>query len=223
MAGDTSNSTLRPRLYEVAPRGGSEGIVRGASSLPPLKSKDGKYGLLALLLLLGAGGLWYFTRSEPDPEPQAEANAPTPEAPAREQFPPEIEIPPEEELEPPPESQATPRERPRRAEPMRPEELVCTGTINPAQVRAAIQGAPSKQVQTCYERGLKTNNLLQGSMQLELTIGAGGIVRDVSVTGTLNDAQVYSCVRRVARTWKFPSPTGGCVRINAPFQMTPKL
>jgi hypothetical protein len=43
------------------------------------------------------------------------------------------------------------------------------------------------------------------------------------VRGNLRDRQVYSCVRRVAQTWKFPSPSGGCVRINAPFQMTPKL
>ena len=86
-----------------------------------------------------------------------------------------------------------------------------------------IKGAASKQVQTCYERGLKSNNLLQGSMQVELTIGASGGVRAVSIDGSLRDRQVHSCVKRVARTWKFPKPTGGCVRINVPFQMTPKL
>jgi TonB family protein len=90
-------------------------------------------------------------------------------------------------------------------------------------VRDVIKGAASKQVQTCYERGLKGNNLLQGSMEVELTIGASGTVRAVSVDGTLRDRQVHSCVKRVARTWKFPRPTGGCVRINVPFQMTPKL
>lgn len=196
--------------------------MRGASSLPPLKKKDGRYGLLALVLLLAAAGLWYFTRE--DPEPQAEATEPAPEAPPREQFAPEIEIPEERELEPSiPETKTTPRKSPARPEPLPPEEWNCTGTIDAARVRAIIQGAPSKQVQTCYERGLKTNNLLQGSMEVELTIGASGTVKAVAVSGTLNDAQVYSCVKRVARTWKFPRPTGGCVRINAPFQMTPKL
>ena len=92
-----------------------------------------------------------------------------------------------------------------------------------ARVAAIIKGGPSKQVQNCYERGLKGNNLLQGSMQVELTIGTSGSVRAVSVRGSLKDRQVYSCVKRVAKTWKFPPPTGGCVRIAAPFQMTPKL
>lgn len=196
--------------------------MSGASSLPPLKDNGGKYGLLALVLLLAGAGLWYVMREDPEPEPEAAELVP--ELPPREQFAPEIEIPEEEEAEPlPPDKEAAPRKSPARPEPVSPEEWICTGTIDAAQVRAIIQGGPSKQVQTCYERGLKTNNLLQGSMEVELTIGAGGTVKAVAVSGTLEDAQVYSCVKRVARTWKFPRPTGGCVRINAPFQMTPKL
>jgi hypothetical protein len=70
---------------------------------------------------------------------------------------------------------------------------------------------------------LKDNNLLQGQMKVLLTIGSSGSVRAVSVDGTLNDQQVYSCVKRVAKTWKFPKPQGGCVRTEVPFQMMPKL
>ncbi len=201
----------------------SEGNVTGASSLPPLKKNDGKYALLALLFLLAAGGLWFFLSGD-EPEPaQEEAQAPV-EAPKREQFVAEIEIPedePETAEEPVEDTVAEPpRDAPAASSP---EDWVCNGSINTAKVAAIIKGAPSKQVQNCYERGLKSNNLLQGSMQVELTIGAGGSVRAVSVRGSLDDRQVYSCVKRVARTWKFPPPTGGCVRIAAPFQMTPKL
>jgi hypothetical protein len=195
--------------------------VTGASSLPPLKKNDGKYGLIALLLLLLAGGLWFFFARD-DGEPAAEVAEPPPEAPAREQFAPEIEIPDEEEVETDA-GETAPRERAPKPADASPEDWVCNGTINAAQVSAIIKGAPSKQVQTCYERGLKTNNLLQGSMEVELTIGVSGAVRAVSVGGTLQDRQVYSCVKRVAKTWQFPRPTNGCVRINAPFQMTPKL
>ena len=60
-------------------------------------------------------------------------------------------------------------------------------------------------------------------MTVLITIGTPGTVTDVSISGTLRDRQVYGCVKRVAKTWKFPPPTGGCVRINVPFQMTPKL
>ncbi len=191
------------------------------SSLPPLQKNDGKYGLIALLLLLAAGGLWLFFRTD-DPPRQAEAPEPVPEAPAREQFVAEIEIPDEdagaEDVDHEP-----PASKPGRSSQTPPEDWVCRGSLEAAQLRAVIKGQPSKQVQTCYERALKDDNLLQGSMTVLLTIGASGAVRAVSVDGTLRDRQVYACVKRVARTWKFPKPSGGCVRTSVPFQMLPKL
>ena len=192
--------------------------MTGASSLPPLKKNDRKYGVIALVLLLLAGALWFFLR-DCGSEPEAETVEPAPEAPAREQFAAELEIPEEE----PPSDDEVADEAPKKSTYTRPEDWECNGTINAAQVRSVIQGVPSKQVQTCYERGLKGNNLLQGSMQVELTIGASGSVKGVSVSGSLGDRQVYACVRRVAKTWRFPKTTNGCVRINVPFQMTPKL
>ncbi len=186
------------------------------SSLPPLKKNDGKYGFIALLLLLAAGGLWFFLRTG-DSKPEV-AEVP-PEAPAREQFAPEIEILEEDAGF----EGDEPIAKPRRASPTRPADWDCRGTVPADQLRDLIKGQPSKQVQTCYERRLKDDNLLQGSMKVLLTIDGNGNVRAVSVGGTLNDEQVYSCVKRVAKTWKFPKPHGGCVRIEAPFQMMPKL
>ncbi len=191
------------------------------SSLPPLQKNDGKYGLIALLLLLAAGGLWFFLKTD-DPPPQAEAPEPVAEAPTRAQFAAEIEIPDEDAgLEDA--DEAPPPSEPGRSSQTRPEDWVCRGNLEAAQLRAVLKGQPSKQVQTCYERALKDNNLLQGSMTVLLTIDASGSVRAVSVDGTLRDRQVYACVKRVARTWKFPKPSDGCVRTSVPFQMMPKL
>jgi len=195
--------------------------VTQGSSLPPLRKNDGKYGLIALLLLLAAGGLWFFLKSD-DSESHPEVVEPAPEPPTREQFAPEIEIPEEDSGLGVAEDE-TPAERPHRGSGTRPEDWECNGKIAAAELTAVIKGQPSKQVQTCYERRLKDNNLLQGSMKVLLTIGASGSVRAVSVSGSLNDPQVYSCVKRVAKTWKFPKPQGGCVRTEAPFQMMPKL
>jgi outer membrane biosynthesis protein TonB len=191
--------------------------VNQGSSLPPLKKNDGKYGVIALLLLLAAGGLWFFLNTDGS-EPPAEVAEPVPEAPAREQFAAEIEIP-EEDGGPDDEPVA----KPSRSSQTQPADWDCRGNLPTAALTAVIKGQPSKQVQTCYERRLKDNNLLQGSMKVLLTIGSSGSVKAVSVGGSLNDPQVYACVKRVAKTWKFPKPEGGCVRIEAPFQMTPKL
>ena len=191
------------------------------STLPPLKKNDGKYGLIALLLLLAAAGLWFFVKAE-NSQPPAEVAEPVPEAPAREQFAAEIEIP-EEDAGSGDDEGATQAPEPTRSSQTRPEDWICRGNIQASQLSAVIKGQPSKQVQTCYERALKDNNLLQGSMTVLLTIGASGSVRAVSVDGTLRDRQVYACVKRVAKTWKFPKPSDGCVRTSVPFQMMPKL
>lgn len=192
------------------------------SSLPPLKKNDGKYGLVALLLLLSAGGLWLFLKpAGGDSEPQAEVAAPAPEV-AREQFAPEIEIPELDAAIDGVEEQEPSREAPPSPD-GRPADWICDGTLSASQLSEVIRGQPSKQVQTCYEQRLKENNLLQGSMTVLLTIGASGSVKAVSLSGSLGDPQVYACVKRIAKTWKFPQPEGGCVRTAVPFQMTPKL
>ncbi len=191
------------------------------SSLPPLKKNDGKYGLIALLFLLAAGGLWFFLKTN-DSGSSSEVAEPAPAAPTREQFATEIEISDEDAgLEGSQDDE--PGTKPRQPSQTGPADWDCRGNLEAAQLRAVIKGQPSKQVQTCYERRLKDNNLLQGSMKVLLTIGTNGSVKAVSVEGSLNDRQVYSCVKRVAKTWKFPKPQGGCVRTEVPFQMTPKL
>jgi TonB family protein len=193
--------------------------VTQGSSLPPIRKNDGKYLLVALLLLLAAGVLWFFLRSE-DSQPPPEAVEPAPEPPIREQFVPQIEIPEDQSQA----KQVEPEEpKPREPTWKPPSEWDCRGTLQVAQIREVINGQPRKQVQTCYERGLKGNNLLQGTMKVLLTIGSNGEVSAVSIRGSLDDPQVYTCVRRVAKTWKFPKPEGGCVRIEVPFQLTPKL
>jgi len=201
--------------------GESEGHVTQGSSLPPLKKNDSKYGIIAVVLLLIAGAIWFFVRGCESP-PEAEPVETTPQAPAREQFAAEIEIP-EEDAGVDAGEEEQPAEKPKQATHNRPSDWICNGTLQPAQLSSVIRGQPSKQVQTCYERALKDNNMLQGSMKVLLTIGATGSVRAVSVSGSLNDQQVYNCVKRVAKTWKFPKPEDGCVRTEVPFQMTPKL
>ena len=190
-------------------------MTRG-SSLPPLKTNDGKYGLIALLLLLAAFGLWFFLRSD-ETEPERGVERP-PDAATREQFAPEIEIPQED-------AGVDEKRVARRRKPSQPKpaETECFGTLAASQIARVINGQPRKQVQACYERRLKDDNLLQGSMTVLITIGTAGSVSDVSISGTLRDRQVYSCVKRVAKNWKFPKPQGGCVQTAIPFQMMPKL
>lgn len=192
------------------------------SSLPPLKTNKGKYGLVLLVLIGTCAGGWLYVQRSEESETLANAAEPAVPAPApdREQFTAELEIP-EEVLAPEGADDDTPVEP---AVPDRSREpIACNGSLEASEIRAAINGAPRKQVQNCYEQRLKEDNLLQGQMKVLLTIAPNGEVRSVSVSGSLGDAAVYSCVKRVARTWKFPQPEGGCVRTAVPFTLTPKL
>ncbi len=174
------------------------------------------YGMLLLLILMALGGFWLCVGRTKAPAPTAEA--PVPASPTREQFTPEIEIPEQDAGIDEDEAEKAEAGRERRQEPVE-----CNGSLEAAEIRRVINGPPRKQVRTCYEHRLKDNNLLQGQMTVMLMIAPSGAVRNVSVSGSLRDAQVYSCVKRVARTWKFPRPEGGCVRTAVPFTMTPKL
>lgn len=97
----------------------------------------------------------------------------------------------------------------------------CSGEIASAQAATAFR-SHSGEVRQCYERKLRTDPMLQGTLSLRLKIGTGGTVQGVQVGGSLRDPDVVACVRERARAWRFPGPAGGCAVIAAPFTLTPR-
>ncbi len=68
------------------------------------------------------------------------------------------------------------------------------------------------QVRACYERVLRNNPSLAGSVAVRLTISPSGAVTSTTVVGnTLADAAVSTCVAGAGRRWQFPVPDGGGV------------
>lgn len=188
-----------------------------SESHPPEPPSGGglKYGIIGLLLLAGAIGLWFVVRGGPEPpkKPVATTKIEEPNRSTALSHQ-EIVIP---KAEPDAGTVAPPTHR-RRAR----RSGACEGEIDPNQAMAVIN-ENRRQVRQCYERRLKVNNILQGSMNMQLRIGSTGNVESVSIGGTLRDNEVYSCVRRLAESWKFPAPKKGrCAVIAAPFDFTPK-
>ncbi len=188
------------------------------SMRPPTGGGGMRYAMIGLLLLLGAVGLYCMSQEEPEPDPVPEglvdAGAPPPR-----QIAPTFEIPEEEDAAlpdaaPPPETQmsSSMRRRVRRE---------CNGDLDVAAIRRVVRQA-QPQVRACYERRLKVNNILQGNVQVRMIVGRDGSVDQVAVGGSLRDPEVFSCVRRLANTWRFPNPTGGCAQVNVPFSLTPR-
>jgi hypothetical protein len=179
-----------------------------------------KYALVGILLALAAVGLYCATQDEGTDGEEVAAAPPDAGIIQRQtQMQPEFEIPEEEpdlgvpDLGPP-EEESTMRgvRRPR----------TCDGNLDVAAIRAVAQ-QHQRQVRSCYERRLKVNNILQGTVNVRMVVGRTGNVEQVSVGGSLRDSEVFSCVRRLARSWEFPAVEGGsCAIVSIPFRMTPR-
>jgi len=97
-----------------------------------------------------------------------------------------------------------------------------TGNLDPNEVKRIIN-THTMEVRSCYEKRLKTNNGLQGVIDVFIVIGTTGNVQKVDFTrDTVRDGEVRRCVARKVMSWKFPKPVGGRVGIQSPFRFTPQ-
>lgn len=192
-----------------------------SESTPPAQGGGNtKYIIIALLLLLGAAAGVYFMTKQPPPPPPAppvvpqDAGAPPP----REQ----VYIPP---VEPDAGQQVDAGRHVKRIVVTRyvdNGDWECSGDV-PASSIQSIIAENRRQVRNCYERALKRNNQLQGSLVLSLKLGRTGHVEGTRVGGSIGDQEVFSCVRALAERWQFPAPSGGaCAVVRAPFNFTPQ-
>jgi len=191
------------------------------STPPPQSGGNVKYAVIGLLLLAAAAGVWFAMKSgKGDGEvAQAAPDAGNIERSTR-LAEPELVIP-DPEPDAGPEIDAGP---PRKRIVYRyvRGDWECSGSIDAAAARQVIN-QNRRQVRNCYERQLKTNHTLQGSLNLQVKVGSNGRVQAARVGGSLRDPTVFACVRRLAQSWSFPAPEGGnCAVISAPFNMTPQ-
>lgn len=185
---------------------------------PPPGGGGLKYGIIGLLLLAAAVGIWFATRDADEPAPE-EPEAPIAEGPKRSSSlsQDDLHIPEEE-----PDAGAADEEpEPEPTRPRRRARATCDGEIDPAKVKAFVQ-KQRPQVRNCYERRLKVNNILQGRVDVRVRVKATGAVETVRVGGSLGDAEVYGCVRQLAQNWQLPPLSKGkCAVMNIPFNLTP--
>ncbi len=189
---------------------------------PPPKSGGGaKYLLVLLILIAGGLGLFFTFRSPeapvaapPAPEPPKAAERSTSLANDA------LEIPEAAE----PDAGAPEKVEVAKKPPNRPvgDQWACEGDVPATDIRRILSDSQT-QVRSCYERRLRNNNMLQGTVNLQVKIGTTGKVTGTRIRGTLQDAEVKSCVQSLAKNWSFPSPTGGtCAVFDAPYNFTPK-
>lgn len=97
----------------------------------------------------------------------------------------------------------------------------CGGEIDRAAA-SRVLAESNLQFRNCYERQLKVNNTLEGSINLQMKVGRDGRVEGVRTGGSLRNPQVLSCIRGLAQRVRFPSPNGGCAVVAVPLNFTPR-
>ncbi len=97
------------------------------------------------------------------------------------------------------------------------------GKIDARQVKVFINSRFS-QVRACYERRLKLNPMLEGTLDLRIAISPKGKVTGIGVNkDTVGDSTMTGCVKSTIRKWKFPAPEGGRAVFDKPFKFKKKL
>ena len=100
------------------------------------------------------------------------------------------------------------------------ERLRATGPIGPdeATIAAVRTSSNYSAVIGCYERALKRDPSLHGTVEVQFTISATGrITRADIVQDSLRDDEVASCITGTVRSWRLPRHDGGDVAMSWPF------
>jgi hypothetical protein len=184
------------------------------------ESGNAKYAIVALLLLGGTAGI-YFWRSAankdvPVPIPSATV-AQSAEAPSNPKL---DDIP----LPPPPDE-----EKPEAGPPPKVVyvqtggcEAKCSG-VAPPELEQALQ-VRGAQARRCYNQALAQDSSLKGHVVIGVKIGSSGSLCSANVVSNdMGSAAVAACAANIFRANSaYPSPHGGCVEASVPLSFVPQ-
>jgi hypothetical protein len=195
------------------------------NSIPPSRAGvpsggNGKYIAVALLLLLGIGGLVvYKVTQSPDPKPVV---LPTPSASSTAITQQQIDnVPP-----PPPEDAGVAPAPSSRIvyvqEGNACDVQTCYGSAS-TDLENGINMVARQTRRRCYEKALGNDPTLQGHVTIALKIASTGQVCSASVgSNDMSDTSVATCAANTFLAAHLPSPKGGCVaHLNVPIAYVP--
>ena len=184
----------------------------------PDSGGNAKYAIVAVILLLAAGGIYAWrtmTNRQPQPAP--------PPAPSLAQSAPTATNPLLDDIPPPPPPDNTPEAGgphiiyvPANAGC----DSKCSGSAPPELAQALqVRGMRARR---CYEAALNNDSSLKGHMSIAVKIGTSGNVCSANVASSdMGNAQVAACAANMFRSGAYPAPRGGCVDATVPLSFVP--
>jgi len=184
----------------------------------PDSGGNAKYAIVAVVLLLAAGGIYAWRtmtnrqpQAAPPPAPSLAQSAPTPTNPLLDDIPP-----------PPP-----PDNTPEAGGPhiiYVPANAGCDSKCSgsaPPELAQALQ-VRGMRARRCYEQALNNDSSLKGHMSIAVKIGPSGNVCAANVASSdMGNAQVAACAANMFRSGAYPAPRGGCIDATVPLSFVP--
>lgn len=186
--------------------------------MPPagVPSGNGKYAVVAVLLLLGIGGFVFWKKSQKAPETtiiMLDAGPPAPTS-ARNL---DDDIP-----LPPPVEDAGPADKPKVTTTK--VDTGCGAKTCGGSATSDIETAlafRAKQAHRCYDNALAGDPTLRGKMSVTVRIGNQGQICSANV-GQNDLPALTNCVLNSFRGQNVPAPRGGCVDVAIPINFVPR-
>jgi len=187
----------------------------------PQSGGNAKYAIVAVVLLLGAGGLFYLRGSNkpdvtppPPPMPSTSASTVATNNPLLDDIPP----PPPPDVQP---------------EGGKPNVVYvpgapgggCDGKCSQAYASAELGQAlqvRANQARRCYNAALAQDPSIKGHVSIAVRVGPGGNVCSASVASNdMGSPGVANCAANMFRSGSYPAPHGGCIDANVPLSFVP--
>lgn len=105
----------------------------------------------------------------------------------------------------------------------KPSEVIGSGDLSTTSINQTVN-RKKPALKGCYERELKKDKTLRGTVKVRFTILTSGRVdksRIVILQNTIRSKAVAKCIKNNIKRWRFDKPSGGDVTIAYPFVFTP--
>ena len=187
----------------------------------PESGGNAKYAIVAIVLVLGAGGL-FALRSMSGKGNVAPPLPPMPSASASAQ----ATNPLLDDVPPPPPPDIVPEGGSKSSVVYVPTNGGCDGQCSmkyaPSELGGALQ-VRAAQARRCYNQALASDSSLKGHVSIAVRIGLGGNVCSASVAANdMGSPGVAQCAANIFRSGSYPAPHGGCVDANVPMSFVPQ-
>ena len=190
--------------------------MRPPAGVPP--SGNGKFIVLAVLLLGVIGAIVAFKTCQKPPEPVVVVPDAGP--------PPKPSQKIDEDIPPPPPIEDAGADAGKKTTVVftgnQCDVKKCTGSTN-SDVEAALSFR-AKQAHRCYDNALSQDPTLRGKVSIAVRIGSNGQACSAGVASNelASAPGVANCVAGYFRGQNFPAPRGGCVDVNIPINFVPR-